>query len=184
MALIITGGTIKDEVSSGYIDFIVMKTSKDKIVLGKFMSIFLFTAAYQLLITVTSLSAYFFFGEGYLDTNMIINQSIICLSICLHLISLGIFLSCYLKGLMNFVAVLFTQVSLIFYLNLKNILELLESGVLTLKQNLTLSAVSLLIPQIIISKDNQIFSLILIIYSGIFLLLTLYSFRRMELKKG
>ncbi len=183
-ALIATGGIIKDEVSSGHLDFMVMKISKDKIVLGKFFSLIFLVVIYELLIIITIFLTYLISGGGYLDLNMIFNKAVICLSLSFYLISLGIFLSCYLKGLMNFVAVLFIQVFMAFFLDFKNVLDLFETAVLTLKQSVALSALSILLPQIIISRNNQLFSLILIIYSVIFLFFTIYTFRRMELKRG
>lgn len=183
-ALIATGGIIKDEVSSGYLDFIVYKISRDKIVLGKFLGLSFLVVMYELLIIVTILSSYIILGGEYINLSLIFTKGEICFLLSVYLISLGIFLSCYLKGLMNFVTVLFIEIFVAFFLDFINLLDLLETGALTLKQSVELSALSLLLPQLLISRNNQIFFLLLFVYTAVFVFLTVCKFRKMELKRG
>jgi len=182
-ALIATGGIIKDEIRLGHIDFFIYKIPRSKIILGKFFTLAILAMAYVFLIILSTLVIYLITGEASLILLKIFIKGEVCIVISIYLISIGIFLSCYLKGLMNFVLVFFIEFFVVISLDYINVLELFETGILNLTQKIELALISFLFPHIIILRNNQIFLIVLLFYAFIFLYLSIYKFNNMELKR-
>ncbi len=176
--LLLTGGQLRDEVESGFLDVIIHRISKERIVIGKFLSVFLFSFfIYLLLFTIIFISHFIF---GNIDEFKTLSKMAFKgFAVTVYLVSIGLFLSLYLKGYFNFVFVFFMEFASLIFMDLFNLIE--NFGKLSPPKILL---ISLFFPHIPYTSDNIFVFSGLLMLSFIFLLLTINLFKRMEIKRG
>jgi len=162
----------------GYLDVILNRIGREKVVLGKFISIFIFSFVIYLSLFVITILSFFIYGN-FEEFKTVYRMFLEGFVVTVYLVSLGLFLSLYTKGYFNFAFVFFLEMTSIVMMEIFNILENLEE-----RSNLTLLLISLFSPHLSnISQDIFVF-LGLLIFSLILLLLTIYLFKRIEIKRG
>lgn len=179
--ILLTGGQLKDEIDNGYMDIILHRMRRSRIVLGKFLGILIFSSACYILLSLI-LAIYLILESNPAEFKsffIIISKGFI---VTTYLISLGLFLSLYLKGLFNFAFVFFLQFATLVFMDFF-MDYFFESAENIPKTKFFL--MSLLSPQLIfLLKDGRIVSFGLIVSSVFIILLTIYLFKKREAKKG
>ncbi len=178
--LLLTGGQLRDEITHGYLDVILHKMRRVKIVIGKFLSV-IFLAFVGLLLLFLSLSVLLFLKVNFEDFKSLFITGAKGFVVTTYLISIGFFLSLFFKGYFNFVIVFFLEFAFLVLIEHFDILTKLDSsnGI----SDIYFFFISLLSPHLIYSRTN-IFVLIGLIFSStLFLLSTIHIFEKIEFKK-
>lgn len=178
--LLLTGGQLRDEVNRGYLDVILHKIRRAKIVMGKFLSV-IFFAFVGLILLFLSLSVLLFLKVNYEDFKSLFIIIVKGFVVIFYLISIGFFLSLYFKGYFNFVIVFFMEFAFLVLIDHFDILTKLDSsdGI----SNIPFLLISLLSPHLIYSRTNIIVLIGLIVFSILFIFSTIYIFEKIEFKR-
>ena len=181
VCLLLTGGHLKDEISNGYLDIILHRTGRVKIVLAKFLSVFFFSfVLYLFLLFIITIFALLYGNIEELKPLFILSLKGFIITI--YLISIGLFLSLYLKGYFNFALVIFLEFAFLAFMDIFGVFDQLEiTGKIS---NLDLFFISLLSPHMIYSMANVFSNIVIIVFSIIFIVLTMCLFKKIDVKRG
>lgn len=180
--LLLTGGHLKDEINNGYMDMILHRTGRVRIVWGKFLSILIFSFVCYILLSLLVGTFLILDGDSsdFKSSFLTIAKGFL---VTIYLISVGIFLSLYLKGFFNFAFIFFLQfATAVFIEYFFDIFTLFEKSEKI--SNTRLFFISLFFPQLIYLTTNGFIFFVLPFFSVLFILLTIYLFMKIEIKKG
>lgn len=181
MAVLLSGGLVFDEFESRQIDPFLSRRKKAAFFWGKYLAVWLLLVGAFLLLLIFSFLSLEIKGQMAILPELI--KGLVCgLVISTYIFALGFLFACFLRGALNFAAVLVLQIAtFMVYIYKDWVKELLDSGQLLVASPKSLVALAF-IPEWITLESWQVAYILSL--TTVFLLASLAVFRSMGLRNN